>query len=70
MKNYNNINLETISEFHGYLLDLRSKLNSIELEDTFEDLEIRYSIKYFLNSFQNFFDIGITRLIESEIGMA
>jgi hypothetical protein len=70
MENYNNINLETISEFHGYLLDLRSKLNSIELGDTFEDLEIRYSIKYFLNSFQNFFDIGITRLIESEIGMA
>ena len=70
MKNYNNINLETISEFHGYLLDLRSMLNSIELEDTFDDLEIRYSIKYFLNSFQNFFDIGITRLIETEIGMA
>jgi len=70
MENYNNINLETISKFHGYLLDLRSMLNSIELEDTFEDLEIRYSIKYFLNSFQNFFDIGITRLIETEIGMA
>ncbi len=70
MKNYNNINLKTISEFHGNILDLRSMLNSIELGDTFEDLEIRYSIKYFLNSFQNFFDIGITRLIETEIGMA
>ncbi len=58
MKNYNNINLDTITKFHNGLLELGSKLNSIELGGTFEDLEIRKSIKYFLNSFQNFFDIG------------
>ena len=69
MRNYDNINLDTISEFHSILLNLGEMLNSIELGGTFEDLEIRYSIKYFLNSFKNFFDIGITRLIETEIGM-
>ena len=69
VNNYDNINLNTISEFHDELNNLSSIFNKIKPGDTFEDLELRKSIKYFLNSFQNFFDIGITRLIETEIGM-
>lgn len=69
VNNYDNINLNTISEFHDELNNLSSIFNKIKPGDTFEELELRKSIKYFLNSFQNFFDIGITRLIETEIGM-
>ncbi|GAG64129.1 unnamed protein product, partial [marine sediment metagenome] len=69
VNNYDNINLNTISEFHDELNNLSSIFNKIKPGDTFEDLELRKSIQYFLNSFQNFFDIGITRLIETEIGM-
>jgi len=69
VNNYDNINLNTISEFHNELNNLSSIINKIKPGETFEELELRKSIKYFLNSFQNFFDIGITRLIETEIGM-
>jgi len=63
------INLGTISEFYDELINLRSTLEKINVGETFEEREIRNTIKYYLNGFQNFFDIGITRLIESEIGM-
>ena len=68
VNNYDNINLDTISEFHDELLNLGSMLNKIKAGETFEELELRNSIRYFLNSFKNFFDIGITRLVEKEIG--
>jgi len=67
--NFDNISLNTISEFHDQLNNLNSTLKNIKEGDSFEDLEIRNIIRYYLNSFQNFFDIGMTRLVESEIGM-
>lgn len=67
--NYNIINLKTIAEFQDDLINLDSILDKIQLGETFEELEIRFTIKYFLNGFQTFFDIGVTRLIEFEIGM-
>jgi len=69
INNYDNINLKTISEVQDDLINLDSILDKIHIGETFEELEIRNTIKYFLNSFQTFFDIGITRLIEFEIGM-
>ncbi|TFG09213.1 MAG: hypothetical protein EU539_00140 [Promethearchaeota archaeon] len=69
VQNYNMVNLDSISEFHDYLINLTTTLEDIAKGESFEDLEIRNLIRYYLNSFQNFFDIGITRLIESEIGM-
>lgn len=69
VNNYDNINLNTISEFYNELNNLSYIFNKIKPGETFEELELKKSIKYFLNSFQNFFDIGITRLIETEIGM-
>ncbi len=70
IENYNNINLETISNFQEYLIKLHSILEAIEFEmNSNIELQIRNIIKYYLNSFENFFDIGITRMIESEIGM-
>ena len=71
IKNYDNINLDSISEFHEYLLKLRGMLEDIELDESnIEEQQVRNAIRYFLNSFDNFFDIGITRLIEAEIGMS
>lgn len=69
VNNYDNINLNTVSEFYNELNNLRSIFTKIKPGETFEELELRKSIKYFLNSFQNFFDIGMTRLIETETGM-
>ena len=69
VNNYDNINLDTVSKFYDDLNNLRSIFTKIKPGDTFEEVELRNSIKYFLNSFQNFFDIGMTRLIETEIGM-
>ena len=68
--NYNNINLETILEFHEYLNNLNSMLESIKFDEkSTEEQQIRNLLTYYLNSFKNLFDIGITRLIEAEIGM-
>lgn len=67
--NYDTINLKTISQFYNELDDLRKRLNKMKPSDTFEEYELRNSITYFLNSFKNFFDIGITRLIEKQIGL-
>ncbi|MFX0187423.1 MAG: AbrB/MazE/SpoVT family DNA-binding domain-containing protein [Candidatus Hodarchaeota archaeon] len=70
IKNYDNINLDSISSFQGYLIKLGMMLENIVHEKSnIEVQQVRNKIKYYLNSFQNFFDIGITRLIESEIGM-
>ncbi|MFW9897700.1 MAG: AbrB/MazE/SpoVT family DNA-binding domain-containing protein [Candidatus Thorarchaeota archaeon] len=70
IKNYDNINLDSISNFQGYLSKLGMMLENFAYEESnIEVQQVRNKIKYYLNSFQNFFDIGITRLIESEIGM-
>ena len=71
IKNYDNINLDSISEFQEYLIRLREMLQNIKLnESNIEEQQVGNIICYFLNSFNNFFDIGITRLIETEIGMS
>jgi len=71
IKNYDNINLDSISEFQEYLFKLRGMLKDIESDESnIEEQQVRNAIRYFLNSFDNFFDIGITRLIETEIGMS
>ena len=67
--NYDNINLDSISEFQEYLIKLGNILDNIKSAENIEEQHARNIIKYYLNSFENFFDIGITRLIESEIGM-
>ncbi|MFX1259008.1 MAG: AbrB/MazE/SpoVT family DNA-binding domain-containing protein [Promethearchaeota archaeon] len=70
LQNYDNIDLEHISNFHKYLIKLNSLLNEIEFkENLIEEQQMRNIIKYYLSSFETFFDIAITRLIESEIGM-
>ena len=70
IEQFQNINLENIASFHENLTKLNQNLEKTNFEKiNFEEIQIRNSIKYFLNSFQNFFDIGMTRLIESEIGM-
>ena len=70
IKNYDNINLDSISEFQEYLIKLGTMLKNIKSDvSNIEEQQVRNTIKYYLNSFENFFDIGITRLIESEIGM-
>lgn len=70
IKNYNNINLSSLSEFQAYLEKLKEMLNGIDYESSDnEEMEVRDIINYYLNSFRNFFDIGITRLIESLIGI-
>ncbi len=71
IKNYDIINLDSISEFQEYLIRLRIILQEIKFnESNIEEQQVRNIISYFLNSFNNFFDIGITRLIETEIGMS
>jgi len=71
IKNYDNINLDTISEFQEYLIRMRQMLKDIKLDEAnIEEQQVTNIIRYFLNSFNNFFDIGITRLIETEIGMS
>ena len=70
INNYNNINLNSISEFQAYLQRLKEMLTGIDYESSDnEEMEVRNIINYYLNSFRNFFDIGITRLIESLIGI-
>ena len=49
------------------LENLLDDLNTGEIN--LEEQHIRKIIGYYLNSFKTFFDIGITRLIETEIGM-
>jgi antitoxin component of MazEF toxin-antitoxin module len=71
IKNYDNINLNTISEFQEYLETLNETLENIQFDAiNAEDQQVRNTIHYYLNGFKTFLDIGITRLIESEIGIA
>ncbi len=70
IKDYNKVNLSSILEFQKYLIKIHSIFDGIKFENNPEEHQIRNIIKYYLNSFENFFDIAITRMIESEIGMA
>ncbi|MHA1148221.1 MAG: AbrB/MazE/SpoVT family DNA-binding domain-containing protein [Promethearchaeota archaeon] len=71
IKNYSSINFDSILKFQESLTELTNNLDSINfIEKSEEEHQIRNSILYFLNSFKNFFDIGITRMIETEIGIA
>jgi hypothetical protein len=68
--NYEKINFDTVSRFQLYLVELKEMLKGIPFESSDnEELQVRNTVNYYLNSFRNFFDIGITRLIESLIGM-
>ncbi|MHA1688676.1 MAG: AbrB/MazE/SpoVT family DNA-binding domain-containing protein [Promethearchaeota archaeon] len=68
--NYEKVSLELISQYQDYLTRLHEQLEKIEFDESDgNELRIRNIINYFLNIFDNFFDIGITRLIESEIGI-
>jgi len=70
IENYNNINLESISAFQEYLIKLQNQLENTEFGTDQTICHIKNVIKYYLNSFKNFFDIAITRMIESHIGMS
>jgi len=70
IENYNNINLESISEFQNYLIKLQDQLENTEFGTDQTKCHIKNVIQYYLNSFKNFFDIAITRMIESDIGMS
>lgn len=70
IKNYNNINLESISAFQEYLIKLQDQLENTEFGTDQTRCHIKNVIQYYLNSFKNFFDIAITRMIESDIGMS
>ncbi|TFG01085.1 MAG: hypothetical protein EU541_00405 [Promethearchaeota archaeon] len=70
IKNYHNINLETISEFQDYLIELEEDLKEKEFSSDQEICHIRNVIKYYLRGFSVFFDIAITRMIESEVGIS
>lgn len=70
VNNYQKIDLNAISNFQSELKKLCDSLQDTDYkEDHQEEIQLRDIIKYFLNGFRNFFDIGITRLIEKEIGM-
>jgi antitoxin component of MazEF toxin-antitoxin module len=69
IKNYNNINIKTISEFQDELLELEDRLKEKEFKSDQAVCNVRNLIKYYLRGFMVFFDIAITRMIESEIGL-
>lgn len=65
INNLDNLDEKTIPAFQKRLDELRARLKKITYEDTYGvELVIRSIVKYYFNSFSNFFDIGITRMIE------
>ncbi len=70
IKQYENINLNSISQFQDNLIELNSMLDGLEFKrDSLEELQVRNLIRYYINGFETFFDIGITRMIEIEVGI-
>jgi len=69
IKYHDDISLDNLSEFHDYLSDLKNKLDEVKTDENQILIQVKTLIQYFLNSFMNFFDIGVTRFIESEIGI-
>ena len=66
IENFDNISETTISEFQEYIATLRTRLKKIDFEENYgAELQIRNIINYYLNGFDHFFDIGITRMIEN-----
>ncbi len=70
IQNYNNINLENISEFQDYIIELEQDLEEKEFKSDQVICHIRNVIKYYLRGFSVFFDIAITRMIEAEVGIS
>ncbi len=64
--NFDDITLKKISIFQEELNRLNVTLDAIKDEKD----QIRILLNNFLNGFKTFFDIGITRMIETEIGLA
>ncbi|MFO8018470.1 MAG: AbrB/MazE/SpoVT family DNA-binding domain-containing protein [Promethearchaeia archaeon] len=70
VENHQRIDLDLISEFQRELQRLCDLLVKINYrEDHQEENQLRDIIKYFLNAFRNFLDIGITRVIEKRVGL-
>ncbi len=69
IKNYNKINIETLSQFQEYLFTLEEELNKIEDVSDQKTCNVRNVIKYYLRGFQVFLDIATTRMIENEVGL-
>lgn len=62
---FDNFDVDTISAFQNKLDSLKETFENTPYEDTFGlELLVRSIIEYYLTSFNNFFDIGITRMIE------
>jgi len=65
INNFDNFEVKTISLFQNRLDTLKETFSKTPYEDTFGlELLVRSIIEYYLTSFNNFFDIGITRMIE------
>jgi len=65
INNFDNFDVKTISVFQNRLDALKESFEKTPYEDTFGlELLVRSIIEYYLSSFNNFFDIGITRMIE------
>jgi hypothetical protein len=70
VKRYSFFDLDAISEFQNEIQRLCDQLKELDHQkQQQEEIQLRDIIKYFLNGFRNFFDIGITRLVEAKIGM-
>ncbi len=72
VESYDNITLETITLFRNRLESLNSFFKKIEFEkeQSNEEFNVRSILSYYINGFQNFFDIWVTRKIEQEVGLA
>ena len=65
INNFDDFEVNTITEFQNRLDSLKKTFDNTPYEDTFGlELLVRSIIEYYLSSFNNFFDIGITRMIE------
>ncbi|MEJ2277528.1 MAG: hypothetical protein P8Y70_07250 [Candidatus Lokiarchaeota archaeon] len=70
IENYQDLNLNIISTFQERLANLEKLTEEIQEATQKANTPIKNIIKYYLNNFKNLFDIGITRMIESEIGIS
>ncbi len=72
VESYDNITLETINLFRTRLAGLKSSFKEIDFgkEQSNEEFNVRSILSYYMNGFQNFFDIWVTRKIEQEVGLA
>jgi antitoxin component of MazEF toxin-antitoxin module len=69
IENYHDLDLKIISNFQKNLTKIEDLTTEIQEESEGANKPIKNIITYYLNNFKNLFDIGITRMIESEIGI-